>query len=62
LSLTDLDRSTIAKARDLAALSGKEIRETTGHDDPAMALAAAMGRAQVLLTELADLAERLEGK
>jgi hypothetical protein len=59
--LTDTDRSAIARAREVAALSGEEIRLNTGYDDPAMALAAAFGSAQHLLGELAAIITRLDG-
>lgn len=61
MTLTETDKKTIARARELATLNGEEIRLNTGYDDPAMALAAAMGQAQHLLSELATIAERAHG-
>jgi hypothetical protein len=58
--LTDDDRDLIARARELAALSGKEIREQAGWDDTGMILADFAGRAQLVLAELADRLARQE--
>ncbi len=61
-TLTDQDLRAIAKARELAALTGmNDIIEHTGHADPGMASAVALGEAQVWLTIHADRAERLGG-
>jgi hypothetical protein len=58
--LTDWDRRTITKARKLAALNGTDAyRAHTGEDDGDMARAVALGEAQALLEQLADIAERL---
>jgi hypothetical protein len=55
--LTDRDRHLIAQARELAEARGKDIRD--GDDDLIAAYGGALGRAQYMLGELADLAERL---
>ena len=60
--LTDEDRQIIAKARELAeALTSEAVREVTGCGPvgPALVFIDAFGRAQVMLGDLADLAERL---
>jgi hypothetical protein len=63
--LTDLDRGTVAKARDLAAANNEyEITQAVGPADDvsySALIARAFGRSQFLLRELADLAERLGG-
>jgi hypothetical protein len=60
--LTGLDRRTIARAREVAALHGTDaIREYTRQDTAEGALAAVVGTAQYLLLELAAIAERLDG-
>lgn len=60
MTLSDTDKQTIARARELATLHGAEaIRQHTGQDDTAAAYAAALGEAQHLLYELASLAEKL---
>jgi len=61
-ALTDQDRRTIASARELAVLTGEQIRGQYGQDaeiSDSAPLARALGKAQFLLGELADLAERL---
>jgi prevent-host-death family protein len=58
--ITDDDRDLIARARELAALSGKEIREQARWDDTGMILADFAGRAQLVLVELADRLARQE--
>lgn len=55
--LTGADHGTIARARELAAMSADEIRTCSDHPDSPFSFA--LGRAQVLLAELASLAERL---
>jgi len=47
-----------ARARTLAGLAGRDIREHTRAQDPAMALAAVIGEMQFVLRELAGIAER----
>jgi hypothetical protein len=60
--LTADDRRIIARARALAALPGTAAIEAyTGKADVGEAFAVALGRAQVLLACLADIAERLGG-
>jgi hypothetical protein len=59
MSLTDLDRELIAKARELAGVDPEDMCAFTGETDLAMADAVALGRAQHLLRRLADLAEDL---
>lgn len=60
--LTGPDRSIIAKAREMAALGGLDaICAYTGKQDTTDALAAAFGRAQGALDQMAALAERLAG-
>jgi hypothetical protein len=60
--LTDADRATIARARELAQLGSiNAVREHTGLDDSANAYASAFGAAQWLLAELVAIAERLGG-
>jgi hypothetical protein len=59
--LTGQDRRAIAEARELAAVPAGQIREFTGETDGDLARAIALGRAQVLLGQLADLAARLGG-
>ena len=62
-TLTDHDRSIIARTRELAGLppSAGALSEHTGETDFAMAYAAAFGEAAFLLEELAVIAERLGG-
>ena len=58
--LTDEDRYLILRARELGALDGPDaICEHTGEAAVDFAYIRAFGRAQPLLAELADLAERL---
>ncbi|HLI38891.1 MAG TPA: hypothetical protein VKV80_16365 [Streptosporangiaceae bacterium] len=65
--LTDADRRTIARARELAALkdtTAVQAAAGTAGDDMtgiAMAYARVLGRAQDMLAELAAIAERLGG-
>lgn len=64
MTLTDLDRRAITKARQLADAYGTDaIREVTGSTatDYALVIGEAFGAAQAYLTILADLAERLDG-
>ena len=61
--LDDIDRRMIAKAREVAALKTADVmRERYGDTDSEMARAAALGEAQFLLLELADLAGRLAAR
>ena len=61
-SLTDHDRRIVADARKMAGLKEEEdIAAYTGETHPTLALANVFGQAQYVLTELADLAERLAG-
>jgi hypothetical protein len=57
--LTDNDRRRLTEARELAAVPARGFREFTGEDDGHLARAVALSRAQWLLADLADLAERL---
>jgi hypothetical protein len=60
--LTDLQRGTIAPARELAALGTiADVRTVAGTDDTLTALAWFWGVAGVRLAHLADTAERLAG-
>ncbi len=60
--LTDSDRRLIARARQLAAVSGAAaIREYTGDSDPLGSCVAALAEAQHLLADLAGRLERLAG-
>ena len=61
--LTNIDLRIIAKAREVAALKDTgAMSDRYGDTDGEMARAAALGEAQFLLLELADLAERLDGQ
>jgi hypothetical protein len=63
--LTPRDLDIIGRARDLADAHGTdELRKVSGSksDDSAMVTAEALGVAQYLLIELANLAERMEAK
>ena len=59
MSLTEHDRFIIDTARRLAAMTADEICIEDGHPD--FTGAYAFGRVKPLLTELADIAERLAG-
>jgi len=57
--LTERDRQTIARARELADIKGTDaIRNYADEDDPYFAVTAAFGTAQELLWQLARIAER----
>jgi hypothetical protein len=58
--LSDVDRRIIGQARELAGLTGDDIRARAGTGDPS-AYAYVMGEAQVVLGELAAIIERLGG-
>jgi hypothetical protein len=60
--LTESDRVTIARARQLAALPADGCTAYTGRDDPDLARAEVLGEAQYLLGELAAIAERRGGE
>lgn len=59
--LTDRDQDLIAQAKELASVDPREFQPYTGQPDPILARAAALGRAQFLLAELAAVIERLDG-
>lgn len=60
-SLPVYDGLTVARARQLAAVSGAAaVRDYTGEADSAMAYAAALAEAQHLLAELAAIIDRLD--
>ncbi len=60
--LTDRQREVVAKARELAGLSGAEkIREHTGDTDAGMAYAVAFGEAQWDIRELLAIIAELTG-
>lgn len=60
MTLASTDRSTVAKARELAALSGLDaICAYTGKPDTVDALAAAFGRSQAALEGLIAIIDRL---
>jgi hypothetical protein len=56
--LSDLDRDTIDRARELAEVNGPAVRERTGETDAGMAYAVAFGEARHLLGELVAIIER----
>lgn len=59
--LDDVDRRTIAEAREVAEVRSGDLREWTGEDNFALAYAVALGRAQWRLGELLRLVERVAG-
>jgi hypothetical protein len=60
--LTEPNRKTLAKARQLADLKGMyTIREYTGEEKTELALGAALGTAQELLWQMAAIIDRLDG-
>jgi hypothetical protein len=61
-SLTEHDKYVIARARQLAGLTGiDDLAEYTGYANRDMARAVTLGEAQHFLAELAAIAERLGG-
>lgn len=60
-ALTYHDRRAIAEAIELAEVAGAGFREYMGEADADLARAVALGRAQVMLAELAVIANRLAG-
>ena len=62
-ALIAADRDRIARARELAELSGADaVRELTGDEDIGMAYAVAFGRAQFHLRDLLAIIERPGGE
>jgi hypothetical protein len=61
--LTGLDRRAIAQAREVAALNTvSDFRQFTGENDGDMARTEVLVRAQLLLVQLARIAERQAGE
>ena len=60
-ALTDADRHTIAKARELAGLRAATVREFTGEENLDDAYVVAFGRAQFEIGQLLDIIGRLDG-
>ena len=60
-ALTYHDRRAIAEAIELAEVAGAGFREYMAEADADLARAVALGRAQVMLAELAVIANRLAG-
>lgn len=58
-SLTAVELRDVARARELAGLRGKDLLEFAGTDDLGYACADALGAAQVTLTALVGIVERL---
>jgi hypothetical protein len=59
LELTDRELKIIADARELAAVRAEALREYSGQADIDRAREVTLGRAQLLLTDLAGIIERL---
>jgi hypothetical protein len=57
--LTSSERDTVERARVVAGLADRELRVHTREHDPVLAMASALGEAQHLLREMADLVAEL---